>query len=131
MPVGLKTALAAAGVSAITAVAILGGATPAFAKSSETLNGPSVARAGHPFQLSVWVGDDGGAKPASSRLRVRGPHGGYQWLGTWHKLHGLGMGDRNDETYTFTVTENHRGTYTFLAVITGYLSTSPITVVVR
>ena len=126
-----KTVLIAAGVSAVTAAAILGGTTPAFAKSTETLAGPRAAAAGHAFRLAVWVGDDGGARSAWSRLQVRGPQGRYQWLGSWHKLRGFGRQDRNDEAYTFTVTENHRGAYTFRAVITGYLTTSPATVAVR
>ena len=127
----LKKSLAAAGISAIAAAGILGGATAAYAKSSETLSGPHVTRAGHPFRLTVLVGDDGGARPASSRLQVLGPHG-YRWLGTWHKLHLTGgMRPADFEQWTFTVKENHPGEYRFQAVITGYLTTSPITVVVR
>jgi hypothetical protein len=132
MPGKLKTALATTGVSAIAAAAILGGAAPAFAKSSETLAGPRVASIRHPFHLAVWVGDDAGAKSAWSRLQVRAPRGGYQWLGTWHKLHGFGRQDPDDEAYSFTVTEYHRGAYTFRAVFSsGYLPTAPVTVLVR
>jgi hypothetical protein len=128
----LKKSLAAAGVSAIAAAGILGGATSAYAKSSETLSGPHVTRAGHPFRLTVLVGDDGGARPASSCLQVLGPRGGYRWLGTWHKLHMTGgMQPPDFEQWTFTVKENHPGEYRFRAVITGYLPTTPITVVVR
>ena len=131
MPIRLRTALATAGVTAIATATILGGATPAFAKSSETLSAPRVARVHHPFRLAVWVGDDAGARPAWSRLQVLGPHGHYQWVGTWHKLRGSGGQDPDDETYTFTVTENHGGLYTFRAVITNYLPPSPVTVAVR
>jgi hypothetical protein len=128
----VKTALATAGVGTVAAAVILGGATPAFAKSSETLSGPRVASVRHPFHLAVWVGDDAGAKPTLSRLQVRGPWGGYRWLGTWHKLRGSGGQDPDDEAYSFTVTEYHRGTYTFRAVFTAeYLTTAPVTVVVR
>jgi hypothetical protein len=131
MPAKPKTVLTTVGVSAVTAASILGGATSAFAKSTETLAGPHVASVRHSFGLAVSVGDDAGAKPAWSRLQLRGPQGRYQWLGSWHKLRGSGRQDRNDASYTFTMTENHRGTYTFRAVITGYLSTSPVTVSVR
>jgi hypothetical protein len=131
MPSKLKTALAAAGVSTVAVATILGGATPAFAKSSETLTAPRVAHVHHPFRLAVWVGDDAGARPAWSRLQVLGPHGRYEWIGTWHKLRGFGAQDPDDETYTFTVTENHRGVYTFRAVISNYLNPSPVTVAVR
>jgi hypothetical protein len=130
MPAQLKTTLAAAGVGAMTAAAILAGATPAFAKSSETLAGPHVALVRQPFHLVVWVGDDGGAKSASSRLQVGGPRGGLQWLGTWHKLLSTGTQPPDWESYSFTVTENQPGSYTFRAVITGYLTTNPVTVVV-
>ena len=101
------------------------------AKASETLSGPRVAHVQHSFQLAVQVGDDGGAKHAWARLQVRGPHGGYQWLGGWHQLRSTGQQPPDWETYSFTVTENHPGTYTFRAVINTYPATSSTTVVVR
>jgi hypothetical protein len=131
MSAKLKTMLAATGAGAVTLVAVLGGSTPAFAKASETLSGPRVAHVRHAFQLAVQVGDDGGAKHASARLQVRGPHGGYQWLGGWHQLRDTGQQPPDWETYSFTVTENHPGTYTFRAVFSTYPATSPTTVVVR
>jgi hypothetical protein len=123
--------LAAAGASAITAVMILGAATPAFAKSGETLSGPGVVRAGHAFHLTVEVGDDAGAEPASSRLEVLGAHGRYQWLSTWHKLRLLSASPSDWESYSFAVTEKRPGTYTFRAVLMGYPSPGPVTVLVR
>jgi hypothetical protein len=58
-----------------------------------------------------------------------GAHGRYQWSGTWHRLR---LTDPWDESYAFTVTENHRCTVTFRAVVsTGYAITNPVTVVVR
>jgi hypothetical protein len=133
MPAKLKTTLATAGVGAIAAAAILGGATPAFAKSSETINGPRVVRAGQAFRLTVQVGDDGGARPASARLQVRGPRGGYRWSGIAQKLRLTGAQPPDWEQCSFTVAENHPGTYTFRAVFTGnqYLPAGPITVTVR
>jgi hypothetical protein len=131
MSAKLKTTLMTTAVSAVAAAAILGGATPAFAKSSETLAGPREALARQPFHLVVWVGDDGGAKSAVSRLQVGGPRGGFQWLGGWHRLLSTGTQPPDWETYSFTVTENHPGSYTFRAVITGYLTTNAITVIVR
>jgi hypothetical protein len=131
MSAKLKTMLAAAGAGAVAVVAVPGGSTPAFAKASETLSGPRTAHVQHAFQLAVQVGDDGGAKHASARLQVRGPHGGYQWLGGWHQLRSTGQQPPDWETYSFTVTENHPGTYTFRAVINSYPATSPTTVVVR
>jgi hypothetical protein len=125
----LRTALVCAGVAAATAVAVSGAATPAFAKSNTELTGPSVANARHAFSLTVAVGDDGGARPARARLQVLGAHGRYQWSGTWHRLR---LTDFWDESYTFTLTENHRCTVTFRAVVsTGYAITNPVTVVVR
>jgi hypothetical protein len=131
MSANLRAGLAAAGVGAVAAVAVLGGATPAFAKASEMLSGPRVAHVHHAFQLAVQVGDDGGAKHASARLQVRGAHGGYQWLGSWHQLRSTDQQPPDWETYSFAVTENHPGTYTFRAVINTYPATSPTTVVVR
>jgi hypothetical protein len=128
-----KTGLAAAGVTAITAVALLGSDMPAFAKSSETLVGPHVVQLRQAFHLAVLVGDDGGAKVADSRLQVLATHRDYQWVGAWHQLRDSRTQDPNDEeSYTFTVTENNPGTYTFRAVFSvHYPATSPITVTVR
>jgi hypothetical protein len=131
MSAKLTMTLAAAGVGAVTAVAILGTATPAFAKAGETFSGPGVVRAGHAFRLVVEVGDDAGAQPASSRLEVLGAHGRYQWLGAWHRLRLLSENPSDWESYSFTVTERHPGTYTFRAVISSYPSPGPIRVLVR
>ena len=131
MSAKLKSGLASAGVGVVAVVAVLGGSTPAFAKASETLSGPRLAHVQRAFQLAVQVGDDGGAKHASARLQVRGPHGAYQWLGGWHQLRGTGQQPPDWETYSFSVTENHPGTYTFRAVFSTYPATSPTTVVVR
>jgi hypothetical protein len=129
MPVKLSTALVSAGAAAVTAVAVLGAATPAFAKSDTQLSGPRVAPVRHAFRLTVSVGDDAGARPASGRLQVRGAHGRYQWLGPWHRLHRT---DPDDESYAFTLTESHRGPVTFRAVVSGgYAVTNPVTVVLR
>jgi hypothetical protein len=115
----------------VTAAAILGGvATPAFAKSTETLTGPPrYVLAWQKFSLRVLLGDDAGAQPTSACLKVRsGPRGAFRWFGTWSKL---SVQSRNIETGTFTVMETRPGTYTFLAVIRGYqLPTNPVTVVV-
>jgi hypothetical protein len=129
MPARLRTTLVSAGVAAVTAVAVLGAATPAFAKSDTRLSGPRVAHARHAFRLTVSVGDDGGARPAYARLQVQGAHGRYQWLGTWHRLR---LTSRADESYAFTLTEGHRGTATFRAAVSGgYAISNPVTVVVR
>ena len=129
MSTKLKTALVAAGAAAVTAVAVLGSATPAFAKSDTQLSGPRVAHVRHAFHLTVSVGDDGGAQPARARLQVRGAGGRYHWFGTWHRLR---LTDPDDESYAFTVTDNHRGTVTFRAVVSGgYAITNSVTVVVR
>jgi hypothetical protein len=129
MPVKLRTALVSAGAAAVTAVAVLGAATPAFAKSDTQLSGPRVAPVRHAFRLTVSVGDDAGARPALARLQVRGAHGRYQWLGTWHRLHRTGP---DDELYAFTLTESHRGPVTFRAIVGGgYAATNPVTVVLR
>jgi hypothetical protein len=125
----LRTALVSAGAAAVTTVALLGAATPAFAKSDTQLSGPRAATARHAFGLTVSVGDDAGARPARARLQLLGAHGRYQWFGPWHRLR---LTDRWDESYTFTLTENHRCTVTFRAVLsTGYAITNPVTVVVR
>jgi len=129
MPAKLRTALVSAGAAAATAVAVLGAATPAFAKSDTQLSGPRVAHARHAFRLAVSVGDDGGARPAWARLQVQGARGRYQWLGMWRRLR---LTDPDDESYAFTLTENHRCTATFRAVVSGgYAITSPVTVAVR
>jgi hypothetical protein len=40
--------------------------------------------------------------------------------------------DRDDESYAFTLTENHPGTATFRAVVSGgYAVTNPVTVFVH
>jgi hypothetical protein len=129
MPGKLRMALVPAGAAVVTAVAVLGAATPAFAKSDTQFAGPRVAHARHAFGLTVSVGDDAGVRPARARLQVRGAYGRYQWFGTWHRLHPT---DRYDESYTFRVTENHPATDTFRAVVSGgYAITNPVTVVVR
>jgi hypothetical protein len=103
-------------------------AGPAFAKSDTMLSGPRTAQAGHGFRLTVAVGDDAGAKPASARLQLRDGRGHYHWYGPWHRLRRT---DHFDESYAFTVTARHRGPERFRAVITGYATTSAVTVVVR
>ena len=125
----LKSALVSAGVAAVTAVALVGAATPAFAKSDTDLSGPRVAHARQAFRLTVSVGDDGGARPAWARLQLLGAHGRYQWFGTLERLH---VTSRNDESYAFKLAENRPCTVTFRAVVTGgYAITNPVTVVVR
>jgi hypothetical protein len=133
MAAKLKTALVGAGATVVAAVTILGGATPAFAKSSETLLGPHLVQVRQAFRLAVVVGDDGGAKPSSSRLQILAADGGYQSMGAWHELRIPSKQNPNDEeTYTFTVTETRPGTYTFRAVFSAnYPATSPFTVTVR
>lgn len=124
-----KAALAGT-AGAAAAMTLLGiAATPAFAKSDSTLTGPRSARAGHPFRLTVDVGDDGGAQSASARLQVRDAHGHFHWLGGWHQLHRTSYWD---ESWTFTVTGRHRGPEAFRAVITGYYApTNIITIAIR
>lgn len=125
----LRTALVSAGAAAMTAVVVLGAATPAFAKSDTRLSGPRVALVGHAFRLTVSVGDDGSARPALARLQLKGAHGQYHWFGPWHRLR---VTDRAHESYAFTLIENNRGTLTFHAVVSGgYAITNPVTVVVR
>lgn len=130
MPAKLRTALVSAGAVAVTAVAVLGTATPAFAKSDVQLSGPSAAHVHQAFPLTILVGDDGGVRPASARLQVKGARGRYQWFGTWHRLHRI---DRNDESYTFRVTENRPAHATFRVVVRGgyAVTTNPLTVVIR
>ena len=128
MPTKLRTALVSTGAAAVTAVAVLGAATPAFAKSDTQLSGPRVAQAHHPFRLTLLVGDDAGAHSAQARLQLLGAHGRYQWFGNWERLRLL---DRNQEWCAFTVTDNHRGTVVFRAVVTGYATTAPVRIAVR
>lgn len=123
-----KAALAGTAGAAVT-VTLLGiAATPAFAKSDSTLTGPRTVIAGHPFRLTVSVGDDGGARPARARLQIRDGHGHFHWLGTWHQLRRTSY---PDESWTFTLVNPHRGAKTFRAVITGYATTNPVTVTIR
>ena len=129
MPSKLKTALVSVGAAVVTAAALFGAATPAFAKSDTQLSGPRVASAGHAFRLTVSVGDDAGARPASVRLQVLGAHKRYMWFGPSHRLHPT---NHWGESYAFTVSENHRTTVTFRVVVSGgYAVTNPVTVVVR
>jgi hypothetical protein len=125
----LRTAGISVAVGAAAAAVTLGVATPAFAKSDTWLSGPRVAQARHAFRLTVSVGDDGGAQKAFARLQVRGAHGQFQWYGGWEKLH---LTNQWSEDCTFTVTDSHRGTETFRAILTGYYApTNFVTVVVR
>jgi hypothetical protein len=128
MPAKLRTAVMSAGAAAVTAVAVLGAATPALAKSDTRLSGPSVAHVRHAFRLTVSVGDDGGARPALARLQVADARGRYHWLGVWHRLR---VTSRNDASYAFTLTENRRGAVTFRVVVSGYATTKPLKVAVR
>src|ERR1700677_4265621 len=125
----LRTAVMSAGAGAAAAALVMGAATPAFAKSDTWLSGPRVAQARHPFRLTVSVGDDGGAQKAFARLQVRGANGRFQWYGGWLKLH---LTDEWSEDCVFTVTDWHRGTETFRAILSGYYApTNPVTVAVR
>ena len=111
-----RTALMSGGAATVAAVTVFGAATPAFAKVSDELSGPRAAQAGHAFRLTASVGNDGVVQPAWARLQVLGPHGRYQWVGTWHRLR---VQDPNDESYSFTPTERHRGAVTFRVVLKG------------
>jgi hypothetical protein len=125
----LRTVLVSAGAVAVAAVAVFGAATPAFAKSNTQLSGPRVTHAGHAFHLTVSVGDDAGARPASVRLQLLGAHGRYQWFGTWHRLR---PANQWTESCAFTLTENHRSSLTFRAVVSGgYAVTNPVKVAIR
>src|ERR1700677_4383255 len=127
----LGTAMVSAGVATVTVTvaAVFSAATPAFAKSDTQLSGPRVAQTRHAFRLTVSVGDDSGAQKAFARLQVRGAHGQFQWYGGWEKLH---LTNQWSEDCTFTVTDSHRGTETFRAILTGYYApTNFVTVVVR
>jgi hypothetical protein len=128
MPAKLRTALISAAAAVVTAVALFGVAAPAFAKSDTQLSGLRVAHARHGFHLTVSVGDDAGARPASARLQLLGAHGRYQWFGAWYRLR---LKNRDAESYAFTVTENRPCTVTFRAVVRGYAATNPVTVTVR
>ena len=129
MATKLRAAVVSAGVAAVTAASLFGAAAPAFAKSDTQLTGPRVAQARHAFRLTVSVGDDAGARPASVRLQVLGAHKRYMWFGPSHRLHPT---NHWGESYAFTVSENHRTTVTFRAVVSGgYAVTNPVTVVVR
>ena len=125
----LRTALLSAGTAAVTAAAVTAVATPAFAKSDTQLTGPRVVHVRQAFRLTVRVADDGGARIALTGLQLLGAHGRYQWFGAFHRLQRT---NHWDESYTFTVTENHPGTVTFrVGVSGGYAITNPVTVVVR
>jgi hypothetical protein len=125
----LRTAAISAGAGVAATALVMGAATPAFAKSDTWLTGPRVAQARHPFRLTVSVGDDGGAQKAFARLQVRGAKGRFQWYGGWLKLQ---VTNYWSEDGVFTVTDGHRGTETFRAVLSGYYApTNPVTVVIR
>lgn len=130
MSLAVRKTLLAGTAGAAAMAALLGVAvTPAFAKADSTMSGPRTARAGHAFGLTVTVGDDGGAQPAKARLQVRGAHSRFQWVGGWHALHRTSY---LDESWTFRITERHRGAETFRAVISGYYApTNTVTVSVR
>jgi hypothetical protein len=129
MPSKLRTALVTVAAAAVSALALFGAVTPAFAKSDTQFSGPRFAQVRHGFHLTVSVGDDSGARPASVRLQLRDAHGRYQWLGAWQRLHSTGHWG---ESYAFTVTENYRTTVTFRAVVNGgYAVTNPVTVIVH
>lgn len=128
MAAKLRTAVVSAGVAAATAVALFGAASPALAKSDTSLSGPRIAQVRHAFRLTVWVGDDAGARPAAARLQVLGAHGRYKWLGPWRQLHRTNPWS---ESYVFTLTEGHRCTVTFRAVLRGgYATTNAVRVIV-
>ena len=130
MPNKFRTALMSAGAVTVTAVTVFSAATPAFAKVGAEFSGPRAAQAGHAFRLTVSVGDDAGAQPAWARLQVLGAHGRYQWLGPSHPLRRTGPWT---ESYVFTLTEGHRGTVTFRAVLRGTYNfpTNKATVAIR
>jgi hypothetical protein len=125
-----RTALMSAGAVTVAAATVFSAAPPAFAKVGDDFSGPRAALAGHPFRLTVLVGDDAGAQPAWARLQVLGAHRRYQWVGTWHRLR---VNDPNDESYAFTPTEKHRGAVTFRVVLKGTYNfpTNTVTVAVR
>jgi hypothetical protein len=128
----LFTALASSAVAAtvvgVAATVVGVAAGPAFAKSGSTLSGPGSVHVRQAFRLTVSVGDDAGARPASARLQISDRYGHYHWSSNWQRLHRI---NRWDESCTFTLTNAHRGLKTFRAVITGYATTNTITIVVR
>jgi hypothetical protein len=133
MPTRLRTALLSAGAVAVAAVTVFGAATPAFAKIITQLSGPRVAHAGHAFRLTATLGIDGDSsvQPALVRLQERGARGRYTWYGPWHRMRSA---DLLDASYTFTLTERHRETVTFRAVLGGQYSSvtsPPVTIAVR
>jgi len=128
--VKLRTTILVGGAGLTTAAAVLGAATPAFAKSDTGLTGPRAAQAGHPFRLVVSVGDDGGARQASARLQILGPDRKFHWYGSWQRLR-IDRADHDQESGTFTIRPAHRGTEVFRAVVTGYLTTNTVTIPVR
>ena len=135
MPAKLRTALLSAGAVAVSAVTVLGAATPAFAKINAQLSGPRVALAGHAFRLTAVLGTDdaNGVQPARVRLQERGAHGRYTWYGPWYKMRPTSLGP-GEASYTFTLTEKHRETVTFRAVFAGHYpvtSWDSVTIVVR
>ncbi|MBV9446200.1 MAG: hypothetical protein JO345_09935 [Streptosporangiaceae bacterium] len=124
-----RKSLFTAVASAATAATVIGvAASPAFAKSDTTLSGPRVVHAGQPFRLTVSVGDDGGARPASARLQISDRYGHFHWSSNWQRLR---RANRWDESYTFTLPGAHRGRETLRAVVTGYATTNTIVIVVR
>ena len=118
--------IAAAGVLAATTAGVAAG--PAFAKSGSTLSGPRSVHTGRPIRLTVSVGDDGGVRPASTRLEISDRFGHFHWSSNWQRLHRI---NHWTESYTFTLTKPTPGPRTFRAAITGYARTNTITVVVR
>jgi hypothetical protein len=130
MTIKFRTALMSAGAVTVAAVTVFSAATPAFAKVDADFSGPRTAHVGHAFRLTVSVGDDAGAQPARTRLKVLDAHGRYQWVGPWHRLR---VQDPNDESYSFTPAEKHRGAVTFRAVLKGTynFSTNPVKVAIR
>ncbi len=126
----LRTTLVSAGTGVATAVAMLGAATPAFAKSDTMLTGPRTVLAGHQFRLTVSVGDDAGARQAMARLQVLDVHGKYHWYGSWQRLR-IDRANPDRETGTFTIRAGRHGTEVFRAVVTGYVTTGPVVIRVR
>jgi hypothetical protein len=116
-------------VAAVVCVAgTVGLAGTAFAKSDTELYGPRHVQLRQGFGLTVRVGDDAGAEPASARLQLRDKHGHWHWQGPWQRLHRT---DYTDEYTTFRLTGRHPGAETFRAIVTGYETTNTLAVVVR
>lgn len=126
----LRTTLLSAGAGLATVAAVLGAATPAFAKSDTTLTGPRTVLAGHQFRLTVSVGDDAGARQAAARLQILGAHGRYSWYGPWQRLR-IDRADPYQEAGMFTLRAGRHGTAVFRVVVTGYMTSSPLTIRVR